>query len=260
MNRNDFSTIKKAQPTDKDLRKLLRCIDYTRLDEKDDLLHNKETITTFCKQASTPYGQVAAVCLYPKFLPIASPILTNEHIALACVVNFPHGKDDWQTIEKVLQFSIEHHADEIDLVFPYADYLAGKTQNAFSIVAQARALLGKQTTLKVILETGLLQANQIQVISETLIHLGVDFLKTSTGKINQGASLEAAAIMLSCIAQSNTHVGFKASGGIQTAEDAWSYYQLASKILGIDWVNATHFRIGASRLLANILQKLNHHI
>lgn len=52
-------------------------------------------------------------------------------------------------------------------------------------------------------------------------------------------------------------VGFKPAGGVRTAEDAAQYLAMADDILGDNWVDARHYRFGASSLLTNLLNTLN---
>ena len=63
----------------------------------------------------------------------------------------------------------------------------------------------------------------IKRASEIAIEGGADFIKTSTGKVAVNATLEAAEIMLNAIKASGKDVGFKAAGGVKTAEDAAEY-------------------------------------
>ena len=90
-----------------------------------------------------------------------------------------------------------------------------------------------------------------------MIAAGADLLKTSTGKAQQGgASLAAAGAMLDAIAAAGGQVGFKASGGIRSLQEAGAYLALAEHKLGRDWPGPERFRIGASRLLSEILNDL----
>ena len=83
--------------------------------------------------------------------------------------------------------------------------------------------------------------------------LGVDFLKTSTGKVPVGATLPAARILLKAIAASKKQLGLKVSGGVSSFEDAKAYYDLA-KAHFID-VDSGCFRIGASSLAKVLLHE-----
>ncbi len=119
----------------------------------------------------------------------------------------------------------------------------------------------KDARLKVILETGCLKtAERIRNASLLAMYSEADFIKTSTGKIYDGASLEAAYVMCQCIKEyyktSGRKVGFKAAGGVRTTEEAVAYYTVVKEVLGEEWLNPNLFRIGASSLANNILSTL----
>ena len=92
---------------------------------------------------------------------------------------------------------------------------------------------------------------------------GADFIKTSTGKIDVAATPEAAVVM--CLAirdyyeRTGRKVGFKAAGGVRTAEEAALYYTIVEEILGADWLTTDLFRIGASSAANNILSAIEGH-
>ncbi len=92
------------------------------------------------------------------------------------------------------------------------------------------------------------------------LYSGADFLKTSTGKGYPGATLEAAYVMAKCIKEyhekTGNMVGFKASGGVATTEDAVAYYTIIKEVLGEKWLTNEYFRIGASRLANNLLSDI----
>lgn len=215
---------------------VLSLLDLTSLNDTD----TAETIDTLCQNAKS--NNVAAVCVYPKFVKQAADSLKNSDIKVATVVNFPHGNDSLETVQQDIVQAIQDGADEIDLVFPHVD-------DAHHFIQACKKTCGDRI-LKVILETGALkEKNLISKASQCALTAGADFLKTSTGKIEIGATLEAAETMLQEIKQSKRQVGFKASGGIRTAEQAMQYINLANRILGNGWVTPQTFRIGTSRLL-----------
>ena len=119
----------------------------------------------------------------------------------------------------------------------------------------------KDAKLKVILETGALQkAEDIKNASLLSMYSGADFIKTSTGKIYPGASLEAAWVMCQCIKEyyekTGRKVGFKAAGGIRTTEEALQYYAIVKEVLGDEWLTQEYFRIGASSLANSLLSTM----
>lgn len=235
-------------------RQILSLIDLTSLNDDD----TEETITTLCHKAITSEGHVAAVCVYPRFVKQASEALNHSPVKIATVVNFPFGLDSLNRVLELISNVISDGANEIDLVFPLTTYLEGKKEEALSYVRQSKLLCGDAISLKTILETGAIdQVDLISAISHQVISAGADFLKTSTGKIKAGATIEAATLMLNAIRESRRKVGFKASGGIRTIEDASEYLNLADQLMGLGWVSPKTFRFGASQLLDRVFHVLD---
>lgn len=240
------------------LRQVLSLLDLTSLNRDDD----EAVIRALCQKALTPEGHVAAVCIFPVFVSQAARLLSGSSVKVATVVNFPEGNKMDASVQADIQNAIQHGATEIDLVFPRQHYLAGDKTGAQNFVRCCKAVCGEKILLKVIIETGALPSlHMVEEMSRDAILAGADFLKTSTGKMKQGASLEAAAVMLLTIKEMslrNQHlVGFKASGGIRTLEQAGQYIALAKQIMGNDWVKPETFRLGASQLLDVILKNLS---
>ena len=134
-----------------------------------------------------------------------------------------------------------------------SEILQDKTPTGEMVAAVRDA--APKATLKVILETGAFgdDLGGIARIGAAVIAAGADMLKTSTGKSAQGASLPAARALLEVIRTAERPVGFKASGGIRTASEAAAYLALAEDIMGDGWAMPVRFRIGASRLLDELL-------
>ncbi|AAP95774.1 deoxyribose-phosphate aldolase [[Haemophilus] ducreyi] len=223
-----------------------------------------EKVIALCQQGNTEFGTPAAVCVYPRFVPVARKALKaqqTEQVKIATVTNFPHGNDDIDIAVTETKAAIAYGADEVDVVFPYKALMAGNEQVGFELVKQCKAVCqASGVLLKVIIETGELKTPAlIRKASELAIQAGADFIKTSTGKVAINATLESARIMLETIRDLNVaeKVGFKAAGGVKTTEEAEQYLALAKTILGEDWVNSAHFRFGASSLLNNLLATLN---
>ena len=229
-------------------RRVFSCIDNTTLNGTD----NEDHVARFCRH-TLELGSVAAVCVYPRFVACAKRVLAGSGIRVASVAGaFPHGQLPINLKVEEVKYAIGEGADEIDMVLSRGALLAGEDNVVRDEVAMMKeACQGR--TLKVILETGELPSpTLIRKASTLAIEGGADFIKTSTGKIGVGATLEAAEVMLKCIADSvkinKKRVGFKAAGGISTPEEALAYAEMAKKILGEEYINNQSFRIGASRL------------
>ncbi|MCH2055587.1 MAG: deoxyribose-phosphate aldolase [Thalassotalea sp.] len=235
----------------------LSLMDLTSLTDTE----SAQDIITLCQQAHSAKGDTAAICIFPRFIPLAKKTLAElnaSDIKVATVTNFPAGGDDSVVALAETNAAIAYGADEVDLVFPYQALIQGNSEIGYDMVKACKsACQTANVLLKVIIESGELEsADLIKQASEICIEAGADFIKTSTGKVAVNATLEAADVMLSAIAAKNTSVGFKAAGGVKTAEDAGKYISLAADKLGTDWVTASRFRFGASGLLNNLLHTL----
>lgn len=156
--------------------------------------------------------------------------------------------------------AIENGADEIDIVINVGKILSGTYDEAANEVEVLRAE-SEGAVLKTILETGALKTpDLIRKASLLSMEAGSDFIKTSTGKIDVAATPEAAVVMCHAIKdyyeKTGRKVGFKAAGGVRTAEDAALYYTIVEQILGEEWITTDLFRIGASSAANNILSSI----
>ena len=231
---------------------ILSLLDLTSLNDDD----TTSTIETLCQKAATAQGPVAAVCVYPEFVKNAVTVLQTSPVKVATVANFPQGTDSLENVLPVIQKAIHDGAQEIDVVFPYEQFLTGDWQTAGHFIKTCKAACGSQILLKVILETGVLKEKPIITNAcEIALQNGANFIKTSTGKVAVGATLEAAEVILLAMKRASQPVGFKVSGGIRTIEEAEQFINLANQIMGTDWVSPNSFRIGASSLIDAIVTK-----
>ncbi|SCX05315.1 Deoxyribose-phosphate aldolase [Agrobacterium sp. DSM 25558] len=232
----------------------LSLLDLTNLKEN----CTPEQIAALCQKAHTPYGNTAAICIWPRFVAQARAAFGKDHsIRIATVVNFPSGDLDLATVVGETERAINDGADEIDLVIPYKKFIAGDENAVAEMVAAVRKVCVSPVLLKVILETGELKDKAlIRRASEIAVAEGADFIKTSTGKVSVNATLEAADIMLQVIRDSKKKVGFKPAGGIGTVADATLYLRLAETIMQPNWAMPSTFRFGASGVLDDIVNVL----
>lgn len=217
-----------------------------------------EAVAKLCGSAASPHGNVAAICIWPRFVKGAKPLLKGSGIRIATVVNFPDGNEDTAPVVMETEKAIKDGADEIDLVFPYRAFKRGEHELAGEQISIIASVCKDRALLKVILETGELRdAGLIRAASELALEEGADFIKTSTGKAQVNATPRAAEIMLEAIkASGRRDAGFKPAGGIKTVADAAVYLELADRIMGPDWAKPATFRFGASSLLGDILAVL----
>ena len=216
-------------------------------------------IDALCAQARTPFGNTAAICIWPRFVAQARKILGEDNpVRIATVVNFPSGEAAEKAVLHETKDAIAAGADEIDLVIPYKALISGNEEAVRSMVATIRAATEGVALLKVIIESGELKLpTLIEAASRIALEEGADFIKTSTGKVAVNATPEAAGIMLTVLKDfGDPKRGFKPAGGIRTVDEAGQYLALADQILGKDWASAKTFRFGASSLLGDVLATL----
>eukprot|EP00928_Gymnodinium_smaydae_P010427 TRINITY_DN1392_c0_g1_i2.p1 TRINITY_DN1392_c0_g1~~TRINITY_DN1392_c0_g1_i2.p1 ORF type:complete len:282 (+),score=81.25 TRINITY_DN1392_c0_g1_i2:39-884(+) len=220
--------------------------------------------------AETPH--TAAVCIYPKFVPLVrrmqaeNPAKYPRSLRVATVVNFPSGAEAVDKVVADTAATVKDGADEVDLVINYKllkeNFAEGRAA-AEALTKAVRAVCPDDSVLlKVIIESGELQDPKlITAACEAAIAGGCDFVKTSTGKVPVNATPEAAVIMLRAVAEhaksgtSKRVVGFKAAGGVKDLPATKKFLEIAAKELLGDaskWaeVDARKFRFGASSLLA----------
>lgn len=239
------------------IQRVISLMDLTSLNETDD----EDSIARLCDKARTPFGHVASVCVSPQFVRLIAAEFAGTLIKVDTVANFPEGAFSLENVLIEIGRALQDGAQEIDVVFPYAKYLAGDKAYARNFVESCKAACGNKVTLKIILETGEFQElGSIFDAAYDAVLAGADFIKTSTGKTKQGATLEAAAILLLVARELNgklkRNVGVKVSGGIHHLQQAANYIELADKILGKNWVKAETFRIGTSTLMDELLKEV----
>lgn len=234
-------------------RQALACLDLTSLNEAD----SAADIAALCARAQTPFGPVAAVCVWPRFVAQARAALPPG-IKVAAVADFPDGALDLPRALADIASIAQAGGDEVDVVLPYKALMAGQRSEVAEFLAEVRHA-SRPLTLKVILESGELATPElIREASRLALAAGADFIKTSTGKSPVSATPEAAAAMLQEIQASGlAHAGFKASGGIRSVAEARVYLDLAARTLGEAALQPQRLRFGASGLLNDILAQLS---
>ena len=243
---------------------LFSTIEITSLtvtDNEDNILALTEKINDFTEENPT-FPHPAAICVYPRFAKIVSESLEADGVEITCVAGgFPSSQTfpEVKTIETSL--ALKDGATEIDIVLPVGFFLAGDYEQVCDEIEEAKAIVGEESNLKVILETGALKtAENIKKAAILSMYSGADFIKTSTGKIEVSATPMAVYVMCQAIKEyfdtTGRKVGIKIAGGVRTTEQAVAYYTIVKEVLGKEWLYTEFFRIGASSLANNILTDL----
>lgn len=231
----------------------LASLDLTNLN--DDC--TEEQVSALCDRANTVHGPTAAICIWPRFVAHAAPILRDTGIRIATVVNFPTGDEPAEDVTAMTQAAIADGAHEVDLVIPYTQLMEGKPEFVPAMVERVKEAAAP-AKIKTILETGVLaDADLIRQACRLALEGGADFLKTSTGKVPVNATPVSGRILLEEIKASGKPVGFKPAGGVKTTADAGVYLALCDEIMGEGWATPETFRIGASGVLDALLATLD---
>ena len=246
------------------LRFLLGTIELTSLkvtDNEDNILQMVERINSFVND-NPALPHPAGICVYPRFVNIVSNSLEVEDMEISTVCGgFPSSQTfpELKTVETAL--AVKDGATEIDAVLPVGFFLAEDYDTIYNEIDEIKLACGQDVPLKIILETGALQtAVNIKKAAILAIFSGADYIKTSTGKIEPGATPAAVYTMCKTIkeyyVQTGTAIGIKIAGGVRSCEDAVKYYTIVKEVLGDEWLNTRLFRIGASGLANNILSEI----
>jgi len=172
----------------------------------------------------------AAVCVPPPFVKKAKQLLEGSKVKTATVIGFPFGYSAIEAKLAEILLAIVDSADELDVVINLIalknndwSYLANEINNIMPAIKQ------NNKVIKIIIESGILAKEEIIKCCELYGVAGVDYLKTSTGYAEKGASVEAVQLMR---AHLPPQVMIKASGGIRTYSFAKELIEAGANRLG----------------------------
>jgi len=156
------------------------------------------------------------VCVNPLFVAAARAALGNSAPRVVTVVGFPLGATLPAVLAHETRQVLAAGAHEIDMVIPVGAALEGDFEQVTQHVQAVREA-SPSAVLKIILETGYFNSQQIEACAKAALRAHPQFLKTSTGFGPRGASLEDVR-QLKALCPAG--VGVKASGGIRTRDFA----------------------------------------
>ena len=257
------------------LLRAITCMDLTTLSGDD----TPGNVTRLCAKARNPIRddlkialgvtelpiRTGAVCVYHGLVPAAVEALAGSGIPVAAVsTGFPAGLSPMETRIAEIKASIAAGAQEIDIVVTRAHVLTGNWHALYDEIRRFRDACG-DAHMKTILATGeLATMTNVARASMVAMQAGSDFIKTSTGKEPENATLPVGLVMVRMIRayreQTGHIVGFKPAGGIRTAKGALDWLVLMKEELGDRWLRPDLFRFGASGLLTDIERQLEHFV
>ena len=201
---------------------LARMIDHTLLKAE----ATEAQVTTLCEEARA--NHFASVCINPSYVPLAARLLTGCDVMVCTVIGFPLGATDSQTKADETRHAVESGADEIDMVINVG---ALKSQNIAKVEADIRAVVqaAQGKTVKVILETALLNDAEKVLACQLSEKAGAHFVKTSTGFGPSGATEADVSLMRRTV---RADMEVKASGGIRDQATALKMIRAGATRIG----------------------------
>jgi deoxyribose-phosphate aldolase len=155
----------------------------------------------------------AAVCVPPNFVKLAKELVIGSDVKVATVIGFPFGYSATEAKIAEIILAMVDGADELDVV---ANISAIKNADWAAIADEINHIMpiirSKGKAVKIIIESGVLTEDEIVKCCDIYGIAGIDFLKTSTGYAEKGASVEAVQLFRKHLPEA---VNIKASGGIR---------------------------------------------
>ena len=202
--------------------KLAQIIDYAVL--KPDTTN--EHIDQACQEARK--YRFAAVCVNPSYVPLAAKLLHGSGVKVSAVIGFPLGAST-STVKSIeARNALLNGADEIDMVLNIGALKSNETEIVNEEIKMVRNVTNGHV-LKIILETCLLNKEEKIKACEIASSQGVNFIKTSTGFSTGGATVEDIKLIRQVV---GIEMGVKASGGIDTAEQAYILMEAGATRIG----------------------------
>lgn len=165
-----------------------------------------------CLEAS--HENFAAVCIPPKYVPDAKKMLSGSRVKVATVIGFPLGYSATEAKVKEIEEALHMGADELDMVIDLCALKSGNWKHLDNeITACLKPIYAAGKVLKVIVESGILTDGELQACCTIYSNYDIDFMKTSTGYADRGASVHSVKFMR---ANLPNRIGVKAAGGIRS--------------------------------------------
>jgi deoxyribose-phosphate aldolase len=175
---------------------------------------------------------VASVCIKPYAVPLAAKLLAGSTVAVSTTIGFPHGGHLTKVKGYEAEVAMDDGAVELDMVVNVGKVLSGDwSYVATDVKAVVDAAHKRGAKVKVIFENALLKDEHKKELCRVCGEVGADWVKTSTGYAETGATLEDLRLMRQ---YSPPHVQVKAAGGVRTYERL-----LEVRAIGVTRVGAT---------------------
>lgn len=202
---------------------LAQYIDHTLLKPE----ASEKDIIKLCKEARD--YKFATVCINPCNVVIAAEILKETLVKVCTVIGFPLGGNTTAVKIYEAEDAIKNGAQEIDLVINLGKFKEKNYEYVKSEIMEIVGVAKGRASVKVIIETCILEQGEIIKACEIVKASGADFIKTSTGFSTAGAKVEDIALMKSVLGDT---IGIKASGGIRDYRTAMAMIKVGANRIG----------------------------
>lgn len=200
-----------------------RMIDHTNLKPE----AKKEDILKLINEAKEHH--FASVCVNPTWVDLAAKELKGTDVKVCTVIGFPLGANTMETKAFETKDAIEKGAEEVDMVINVSKLKDGEYDDVKADISGVVEAAKGKALVKVIIETCLLTNEEKEIACNLAKEAGADYVKTSTGFSNGGATVEDVALMAKTVGQ---NMGVKASGGVRTKKDATAMIEAGATRLG----------------------------
>jgi deoxyribose-phosphate aldolase len=205
------------------------------------------------QKAQTPFGPVAAICVWPSFVSLCAKRLRGRGVRVATIVNFPKGGDDVERVISDAEEAADDGADEIDLVFPARSYVEGEEPLARSMIAEMREALPDDVVLKVLFEPqSFASPAELNLACLIAIEEGARFIKAGSGR-GAPARPDQRAAMLEAIRETGKSCGLVISGPFADFAAMERAFEEAAEAVGEPWADAARFRLSSANALDILL-------
>ena len=202
---------------------LNRYIDHTMLKAN----ATRADIEKLCQEAKQ--HEFASVCVNTCFVPLAAELLRGSGVKVCCVVGFPLGAMSTPAKAFEAQWAVEHGAQEVDMVLNVGAMISGEEEIVLRDIEAVVQAAHPKAIVKVILENCLLNDEQKIRACKLCVQAGAEFVKTSTGFSNGGATVEDVALMKRAV---DGRAKVKAAGGIRTRQQALAMIEAGADRIG----------------------------
>lgn len=202
--------------------KVNKLIDHTLLKPE----ATTDQVLVLCQEAKE--YDFMSVCVNPHYVETCADALKGTDVAVCTVVGFPLGMNTTETKVFETKKAIDDGATEIDMVINVGALKEGNYDYVREEIRTLKEATG-DLILKVIIETCLLNKDEIRIVSKLAVEAGADFVKTSTGFSTGGATVEDVRIMRETV---GPNVGVKASGGVRSLEDLEAMVEAGATRIG----------------------------